>query len=735
MEDMNSDQVFEIPDTPERAASRSQNGAQFGKESNSLVPGRQRKSGLMNGKSLNPLLASRNEYIPESNSPLENSHLHHNAPLFRRPALGNNFKPGKRAQLVEKWKAGCATNSSKKSLRIKDDDLVDLNEMSDPDRILDIVFPRGASKDLQTKEMREGRLSSIGGSSLQLTPLSSRISSSTSKGKEKIEVNTCNVAGSTSNIEKGIDPAVGHRHKFEKQLPACHLPVTSPRVAGQKRLVRNGCISPLNIITRAPKSAESPQDGSKGDGKHRVRNRLSCGPSNTDLREIVAEDNGRYRAKGKWSTHPSTSKEHIVNMANVPTRTSVINKEASSEARDGRRDTLLGGWRSTHRRSRTEDQPLSYMDQHILGRDDDAGCLTNEHHNDILVERDNCSGGKLHHVGNVVAKRRRTHGLASRNQGECSTVVPNDSEILFLGSSQESSSSRLSRVHNHQHEGSLEPKYEIDKLLNVMRNSDPQVTGSRSNEESDVRARQVQADEMFACELQERLYHEEPIFGGAEMDESIAWALQQEEDALPSASGQIHPVPLPRNSAMVHSSRQRLPQSSQNPTNRRGTRVQVSTTRASALRNRLFNRTSVRRSRARNPYPAAFPGGLNFQFPSGMNLDMRLNILENLEASMTTASHVLEVQRDFNENDYEMLLALDESNSRHGAAASQINSLPESVVQTNNFEETCAICLETPAVGEKIRHLPCLHKFHKECIDPWLSRNTSCPICKSSITP
>ena len=73
---------------------------------------------------------------------------------------------------------------------------------------------------------------------------------------------------------------------------------------------------------------------------------------------------------------------------------------------------------------------------------------------------------------------------------------------------------------------------------------------------------------------------------------------------------------------MVHSSRQRLPRSSQNPTNRRRTRVPVSTTRASALRNRLFNRTSVRRSRARNPYPAAFPGGLNFQFPSGMDLDM-----------------------------------------------------------------------------------------------------------------
>ncbi|XP_062226144.1 uncharacterized protein LOC133924566 isoform X2 [Phragmites australis] len=92
------------------------------------------------------------------------------------------------------------------------------------------------------------------------------------------------------------------------------------------------------------------------------------------------------------------------------------------------------------------------------------------------------------------------------------------------------------------------------------------------------------------------------------------------------------------------------------------------------------------------------------------------------------------IQPNIDLSDYDALLALDENNHQHtGASESQINNLPQSVVQSNSIEEPCAVCLENPSVGDTIRHLPCFHKFHKECIDEWLRRKKLCPVCKSGI--
>jgi hypothetical protein len=37
-------------------------------------------------------------------------------------------------------------------------------------------------------------------------------------------------------------------------------------------------------------------------------------------------------------------------------------------------------------------------------------------------------------------------------------------------------------------------------------------------------------------------------------------------------------------------------------------------------------------------------------------------------------------------------------------------------------------------MGELVRTLPCFHRFHAACIDPWLLlRRDACPVCQLSV--
>jgi len=45
----------------------------------------------------------------------------------------------------------------------------------------------------------------------------------------------------------------------------------------------------------------------------------------------------------------------------------------------------------------------------------------------------------------------------------------------------------------------------------------------------------------------------------------------------------------------------------------------------------------------------------------------------------------------------------------------------------------CVICQSEFEANEEIKFIPCLHFFHKECIDEWMNRSCVCPICKSKI--
>lgn len=44
--------------------------------------------------------------------------------------------------------------------------------------------------------------------------------------------------------------------------------------------------------------------------------------------------------------------------------------------------------------------------------------------------------------------------------------------------------------------------------------------------------------------------------------------------------------------------------------------------------------------------------------------------------------------------------------------------------------DNCTICLLEKEKGEECRRLVCEHSFHLDCIDPWLKKNPTCPLCR-----
>ncbi|KAF7049734.1 hypothetical protein CFC21_058222 [Triticum aestivum] len=48
----------------------------------------------------------------------------------------------------------------------------------------------------------------------------------------------------------------------------------------------------------------------------------------------------------------------------------------------------------------------------------------------------------------------------------------------------------------------------------------------------------------------------------------------------------------------------------------------------------------------------------------------------------------------------------------------------------------CAVCLERYADSDVVRVLPdCGHLFHRGCVDAWLRRRPTCPVCRTSPLP
>ncbi|KAM0861197.1 hypothetical protein ACQ4PT_046056 [Festuca glaucescens] len=68
--------------------------------------------------------------------------------------------------------------------------------------------------------------------------------------------------------------------------------------------------------------------------------------------------------------------------------------------------------------------------------------------------------------------------------------------------------------------------------------------------------------------------------------------------------------------------------------------------------------------------------------------------------------------------------------SKPPASISAIQALPSAVITADEDGEECAVCKDGVAAGERVKRMPCSHRYHEECIVPWLQVRNSCPLCR-----
>ncbi|KAJ6293267.1 hypothetical protein OIU77_008748 [Salix suchowensis] len=89
------------------------------------------------------------------------------------------------------------------------------------------------------------------------------------------------------------------------------------------------------------------------------------------------------------------------------------------------------------------------------------------------------------------------------------------------------------------------------------------------------------------------------------------------------------------------------------------------------------------------------------------------------------------------ETTYREISDIYDTNGVSGLSEDCIQKLPEFIYQSDSnivVQFCCSICLQDFKDWDPMRKLPfCEHYFHLECIDEWLTRNGSCPMCRNHV--
>ncbi|KAL8151680.1 hypothetical protein V2J09_021488 [Rumex salicifolius] len=89
------------------------------------------------------------------------------------------------------------------------------------------------------------------------------------------------------------------------------------------------------------------------------------------------------------------------------------------------------------------------------------------------------------------------------------------------------------------------------------------------------------------------------------------------------------------------------------------------------------------------------------------------------------------------ETSYEDITNIFDTGGSKGLSGDLVEKIPITKITKEDTEDSsgekvsCSVCLQDFQIGETVRSLPqCNHKFHLPCIDKWLLRHGSCPLCR-----
>lgn len=116
---------------------------------------------------------------------------------------------------------------------------------------------------------------------------------------------------------------------------------------------------------------------------------------------------------------------------------------------------------------------------------------------------------------------------------------------------------------------------------------------------------------------------------------------------------------------------------------------------------------------------------LQGQGPSHLHISIQPQMRPHMLSSAASISHLIrsvESSREIIRGASRMVI--DRCTYRHAYTRPQAPA---------HQDEKCTICLSNFESGSDCRRLPCMHLFHMECVDQWLTTNKHCPICRVDI--